>query len=66
VRPVLPDRIADVLDYRDRLRAQRFSWIAYRTNRESGTLANIARFDAQFARARQQQLEAMNQRRSLT
>lgn len=66
VRPVLPDRVADVLDYRDRLRAQRFSWIAYRTNRESGTLANIARFDAQFARARQQQLEAMNQRRSLT
>ena len=66
VRPVLPDRIGIVLDYRDRLRDLRFSWITYRVNRLSGSLPAIARFDAQYANARSQQLAAMRQRRSLT
>ena len=66
VRPVLPDRINIVLDYRDRLRAQRFSWITYRAHRLTGTLANIGRFDSQYAAARAQQVSAMQQTRSLT
>ncbi len=66
VRPVLPDRIDTVLDYRDRLREQRFSWISYRADRLSGSLAAIARFDQQYATARAQQLASMAQRRSLT
>ena len=66
VRPVLPDRISIVLDYRDRLRAQRFSWITYRAHRLTGTLANIGRFDSQYATARAQQVSAMQQTRSLT
>ena len=66
VRPVLPDRIEIVLDARDRLREQRFSWISYRANRLTGTLANLDRFDSQYATARAQQIEAMRQNRSLT
>ena len=66
VRPVLPDRINIVLDYRDRLRTQRFSWITYRANRLTGSIVDIARFDQQYATARAQQIASMAQRRSLT
>ena len=66
VRPVLPDRIDIVLNYRDRLRDQRFSWITYRVNRLTGSLPAIARFDAQYAQARSQQLAAMRQQRTLS
>ena len=46
VRPVLPDRVEEVLDNSDRLRPIRYIWLAYRTHRLLGTLASIARFEA--------------------
>ena len=45
VRPVLPDHLALILDVRDRLRAIRYTWLAYRTHRYIGTLSRIGAFD---------------------
>jgi hypothetical protein len=65
VRPVLPDRIEDVLEQRDRFRPVRYVWLAYRTHTILGTLANINRFDAEYIRRRQEQLSLMIKRNSL-
>ena len=48
IRPVLPDRVTEVLDSSDRLRSLRYTWLAYRTHRARGTLANILRFDREI------------------
>ena len=45
VRPVLPDHLKLILDVRDRLRAIRYTWLAYRTHRYIGTLSRIGAFD---------------------
>ena len=47
-RPVLPDRVTDVLDRTDRLRDQRYSWIKFRTDRVTGTLPQITRWYAEL------------------
>ncbi len=49
VRPVLPDHLGLILDSRDRLRAIRYTWLAYRTHRFIGTLARMAIFDAELS-----------------
>ena len=48
VRPVLTDRITEVLDSSDRLRPLRYTWLSYRTHRTLGTLASILRFDREL------------------
>ena len=45
VLPVLPERIDEVLDTRDKLRLLRYVWLSYRTHKILGTLATIRRFD---------------------
>lgn len=65
-RPVLPDHIDDILDFRDRLRALRFAWIRARVHRTEGTLARIEQLLSELSknlRERQEQLE--RQRASL-
>jgi hypothetical protein len=59
VRPVLPERIDEVLDQRDRFRPIRYVWLAYRTHEILGTLAAITRFDVELPERRVQQLEAL-------
>ena len=48
VRPVLTDHLDLILDVRDRLRAIRYTWLTYRTQRFLGSLAKIDQFDAEF------------------
>jgi len=48
VRPSLLDHLGQILDVRDRLRAIRYTWLAYRAHRIIGTLARIEAFDAAF------------------
>ena len=57
-RPVLPDRIDDVLDRTDRLRNLRMAWIKYRTEKVSGTVPSIDRFQVELA-ARLLELEEL-------
>ena len=40
-RPVLPDRIEQALNQRDKLRATRYAWLSIRVNRSYGTLAAL-------------------------
>ena len=42
-RPVLPDLIDDVLDYDDRFRDLRYSWVQFRTDRVEGSLPALKR-----------------------
>jgi hypothetical protein len=48
IRPVLPDRVDEVLGQTERLREVRYVWLAYRTHKVLGTLASIKRFDAEL------------------
>lgn len=48
VRPVLPERVDIVLDVEDQIRPTRYSWLAYRTHTVTGTLQQIAQFDAEL------------------
>jgi len=54
-RPVLPDRIEEALQQRDRLRDSRWAWLTMRTDRVSGTLEAIRRFDRELPRRRAEQ-----------
>ena len=47
-RPVLPDRIDDVLDQRDHLRQSRYAWLMLRVDRVNGTLTKVDNFDQQI------------------
>jgi hypothetical protein len=58
-RPVLPDRIDDVLDRDDRLRRLRFAWIRFRTDTINGTLPAIKRFDAELPLRIQEQQDLL-------
>lgn len=42
-RPVLPDQIELVLDFRDKLRKKRLSWVRFRAHLVEGTLSEIDR-----------------------
>lgn len=48
VLPVLPGRIDEILDAKDRLRPIRYTWLSYRTHRILGTLASMDRFDKEL------------------
>jgi len=65
VNPVLPERVEQVLNTRDRFRPLRYTWLAYRTNRVYGTLAAIARFDTELPRRLVEQFQAVERSRSL-
>lgn len=54
-RPVLPDLIAGVLNYEDRLRELRFAWIRFRTDSVNGSLPAIERFLLELPRRIQEQ-----------
>lgn len=45
VLPVLPDRIDEILNTKDKFRSLRYTWLSYRTHKILGTLAAIRRFD---------------------
>lgn len=45
-RPVLPDHILDILDFRDRLREYRMAWIRARVERTEGTLPTKDRLES--------------------
>jgi len=59
VRPVLPDRITNVLDRTDQFRQIRYIWLAYRTHLILGTLAAIRRFDQELPDRLEQQERAL-------
>jgi hypothetical protein len=48
VRPLCPDHVHAALDYRDKFRYLRYVWLAYRTNRNLGTLAQQSRLRSEL------------------
>ena len=64
-RPVLPDRIDDVLDNNDQYRELRFAWLDFRVNREDGTLEAIERFAAQLPKKRREELQQLRLAQSI-
>lgn len=64
-RPVLPDRIDDVLDNDDQFREQRFAWLDFRVNREDGTLEQIRRFDRELPKKRREELRQLRLSKSI-
>jgi len=62
-RPVLPDRIEEVLDTRDQLREARLAWVQARVSRETGTLTQLDRAVTQL-RKRLAEVKAELRRRS--
>jgi len=58
-RPVLPDRIDDVLNNNDQFRELRFSWLEFRVNRETGTLETVERFARELPKRRQKELNQL-------
>jgi len=64
-RPVLPDRIDDVLNDNDQLRELRFAWLDFRVNRENGTLVEIRRFIDQLPKKRREELKQLRLQQSL-
>lgn len=65
VRPVLPDHVKIVLEQRDQFRQLRYTWLAYRTNRVEGTLAQIERFDAELPKRLEEQRQLVLRKKSL-
>ncbi|MEL7341753.1 MAG: hypothetical protein AAGM67_14830, partial [Bacteroidota bacterium] len=59
VRPVLPDRIEQTVQNRDRLRQTRFSWIKSRTELVNGTLPQLDRIDDEIAKDLEEQLDLL-------
>lgn len=64
-RPVLTDRIEDVLDDNDQFREFRFAWLDFRVNREDGTLVQVRRFVAQLPKKRREELRQLRLSKSL-
>jgi len=58
-RPVLPDRIDDVLDNNDQFRELRLAWLDFRVNREDGTLEEIERFVAALPKKRREEIQQL-------
>jgi len=65
-RPVLTDRIDEVLDDNDQFRELRFAWLDFRVNQEDGTLVEIRRFISQLPKKRAKELRALRQSQSFT
>ena len=64
-RPVLTDRIEDILNDDDQLREFRFAWLNFRVNRENGTLALIRRFLEELPKKRREELKQLRLSKSL-
>lgn len=64
-RPVLPDRIDDVLDNNDQFRELRLAWLDFRVNRETGTLERIERFERELPKKRREELRQLRLTKSL-
>ena len=64
-RPVEPDRVTEVLDQSDKLRALRYSWIKFRANQMNGTLPSIDRFYQELPRLLQEQADYLRLRQSI-
>jgi hypothetical protein len=64
-RPVASDRVTEVLDQSDRLRALRYAWIKYRSNMENGTLPSIKRFLIELPRLKQEQADYLKLQQSI-
>ena len=58
-RPVMVDRIDEILNTIDRFRQLRFAWINFRTNREDGTLVSIDRFIRELPKREAEQFRAL-------
>jgi len=65
VRPVLPDRIEQVVDFQDHLRELRYSWISYRVHRVEGSLVQIQRFEQNYQSLQQKITKARMQQKGL-
>jgi hypothetical protein len=65
-RPVLTDRIDEVLDDNDQFRELRYAWLDFRVNQEDGTLVEIRRFINQLPKKRAKELRALRQSQSFT
>jgi len=65
VRPVLPERVEEVLDSSDRFRQIRYTWLAYRTHLTLGLLPAIQRFEAELPEKLEEQKQALLQRESM-
>jgi len=65
VNPVLPERIEEVLQTRDRFRELRYVWLAYRTHKTLGTMAAIRRYDAEIVKRMVDQLRTLMKVESL-
>lgn len=63
-RPVLPDRIATVLNQRDQIRQTRNSWLSIRVNRSTGTLERIRQFDLEAPARKAEQERVLRATRS--
>lgn len=64
-RPVAPDRVEEVLDRSDRLRALRYAWVKFRANRVDGTLPSIERFFEELPGLLQEQEDLLRLQQSL-
>lgn len=64
-RPVLPDLIEEVLNLQDRFRPTRYSWIAFRADRVSGSIISKRRAEDQLPEKLQDQQEYLDQKRGL-
>jgi hypothetical protein len=65
-RPVLTDRIEDVLNDNDQLREIRFAWLDFRVNREDGILVQIRRFLDQLPKKRREELRQLRLQKSIS
>ena len=59
VRPVLPDRVALILDETERFRAYRYTWLTYRTHQQTGVLARIRLFDQERPKKEEERKRAI-------
>lgn len=64
-RPVLPDLIEEVLNVQDRFRPIRYSWIAFRADRVSGSIISKRRAENQLPEEIQNQQEYLDQKKGL-
>jgi hypothetical protein len=58
-RPVLTDRIDEVLDTRDRFREKRYFWLDFRVNRERGTLTQIEISEKEFLKRKEDMVQRL-------
>jgi hypothetical protein len=64
-RPVLPDLIDEVLDLDDRFRDQRYAWVSFRANQQSGSIQAVKRAVFSLDSRIQKQREAIARQKAL-